>query len=92
MDELLAALSFALAQPYASTLFNFAYPTQSTTEDIVQTFGPVCGFKARHATLPVAPLYIAAGLFEVEKRLGFPNPVHRERILKLVQSTKIAPA
>ena len=65
MDELLAALSFALAQPYASTLFNFAYPTQSTTEDIVQTFGPVCGFKARHATLPVAPLYIAAGLFEV---------------------------
>ena len=92
VDELLAALNFALAQPDASTLFNFAYPTQSTTEDIVQTFGRVCGFKARHATLPVAPLYIAAGLFEVANRLGLPNPVHRERILKLVQSTKIAPA
>ncbi len=92
VDELLNALDFALAQPDACSLFNFAYPAQSTTEDIVQAFSRVCGFKGRHATLPVAPLYVAAGLFEVANRLGLPNPVHRERILKLVKSTKVIPA
>ena len=92
VDELLSALDFALAQPDAYTLFNFAYPAQSTTQDIVQAFARVCGSKGRHATLPVAPLYLAAGLFEVADRLGLPNPVHRERILKLVQSTKVEPA
>ncbi len=91
VDELLASLDFALAQPDACTLFNFAYPAQSTTEDIVHAFARVCGFKGRHATLPIAPLYVAAGVFEVANRLGLPNPVHRERILKLVKSTKIAP-
>jgi hypothetical protein len=33
----------------------------------------------------------AAALFEIANRLGFRNPVHRQRILKLVQSTRIAP-
>ncbi len=91
VDELLGALDFALGQPDARTVFNFAYPAHSTTQDIVQTFARVCGFKGRHATLPVAPLYLAAGLFEVANRLGLPNPVHRERILKLVKSTKVTP-
>ena len=44
-----------------------------------------------HATLPVAPLYAAASLFEVANQLGVRNPVHRERILKLVQSTRVEP-
>ncbi len=91
VDELLASLDFALAQPDACSLFNFAYPTQSTTEDIVRTFSRVCGFKAQHATLPLAPLYLAAGLFEIANRLGLPNPVHRERVLNLVKSTKVTP-
>ena len=92
VDELLSALDFALAQPDAYTLFNFAYPAQSTTQDIVQAFARVCGFKSKHPTLPVAPLYVAAGLFEVANRFGLSNPIHRERILKLVQSTKIEPS
>ncbi len=91
VDELLDTLDFALAQPDACSLFNFAYPAQSTTEDIVHTFARVCGFRSRHATLPVAPLYVAAGLFEVANRLGLQNPVHRERVLKLVKSTKVTP-
>ena len=91
VDELLTALDFALAQPDPYVLFNFAYPDQSTTEDIVQAFAEVCGYKARHATLPVAPLYAAAGLFEVANRLGVRNPVHRERVIKLVRSTRIQP-
>ena len=91
VDELLSALDFALAQPDSYVLFNFAYPDQSTTEDIVRAFSEVCGYRGSHATLPVAPLYAAASLFEMADRLGLSNPVHRERVLKLVQSTRIEP-
>ena len=72
-------------------LYNFAYPRPSTTQDIVYAFSDVCHFKRRYATLPVAPLYAAAGIFEVLDHLGIRNPVHRQRILKLVQSTRIEP-
>ena len=91
VDELLATLDFALTQPDTVSLFNFAYPTQSSTEDIVRAFARVSGFKGQHATLPVAPLYLAASLFELADRLGLPNPVHRERVLKLVKSTRVTP-
>ncbi len=91
VDELLAALDFALAEPDPQVLFNFAYPRQSSTEDIVNTFSDVCGFRKRHATLPVVPLYVAASLFEAANRLGVTNPIHRERVVKLVRSTRIEP-
>ena len=91
VDELLAALEFALGQSDPYVLFNFAYPDQSTTEDIVQAFAEICGYKARRATLPVALLYAAAGVFEVANSLGVRNPVHRERVIKLVRSTRVHP-
>ena len=91
VDELLAALDFALSQADRDILFNFAYPEESTTEDIVQAFAQVCGYKANYATLPVTPLYAAAGVFEVADRLGLHNPVHRERVTKLFKSTRIEP-
>ena len=92
VDELLTALDFALDQSDPKILFNFAYPEQSTTEDIIQTFSDVGGFKGRHATLPMAPLYLAAGLFEAADRLGMRNPIHRERVIKLVRSTRVEPS
>lgn len=91
VDELLAALDFAIDQPDRDILFNFAYPEENTTEDIVRAFSQVCGYKAEYATLPVTPLYAVAGVFEVVNRLGLPNPVHRERITKLSKSTRIEP-
>ena len=92
VDELLRTIDFARKHPEPEITFNFAYPAASSTEDIVTAFADVCGFKRRHATLPVAPLYAAAGLFEAANRLGLRNPVHRERVMKLVQSTRIDPA
>ena len=91
VDELLKTLDFALAQPDAEVIYNFAYPDHSTTADIVAAFAEVCGFKGHYATLPVAPLYALASLFEIADRLGIRNPIHRERILKLVKSTRIEP-
>ncbi len=91
VDELLRCLDFALDQDDPSILFNFAYPAQSTTEDIVKTFGRVAGLKARPPTIPTFAMLAAATGFEVLNAVGLKNPIHRERILKLVQSTKIEP-
>ena len=91
VDELLAAINFALAQPDPFILFNFAYPQSSTTEDIVGAFAKVCGFKSRYPVVPTAPLYGAAVLFELADKVGVSNSVHRERVLKLAKSTRIEP-
>jgi nucleoside-diphosphate-sugar epimerase len=91
VDELLRSVEFALdrADPY--TVYNFAYPELSTTQDIVKTLGSVTGRDANPPTLPVSLLLAGATLFEAASALGFRNPVHRARIMKLVQSTKVAP-
>jgi nucleoside-diphosphate-sugar epimerase len=91
VDELLRTLAFARTVNTGTSTFNFAYPDQSSTEDIVKTFGRVTGFKSNYPVVPVAPLLLAATLFEVANALGVKNPVHRERVMKLVQSTRIAP-
>jgi GlcNAc-P-P-Und epimerase len=91
VDELLATMEFALARPDPYILYNFAYPDPSTTEDIVETFGRVTGRSSRPVTIPLAPMLIAASAFEVAAAVGVKTPIHRERVMKLVQSTKIAP-
>jgi nucleoside-diphosphate-sugar epimerase len=91
VDELLRTMSFALDQDDPHILYNFAYPQLSTTEDIVAEFGRVTGRKRKPPTLPVAPLLLAAGMFELADAVGFKNWIHRDRVRKLVQSTKVEP-
>lgn len=91
VDELLRAIEFALARPEPEILFNYAYPDLSTTEDIVRAFERVCGFKRKPPTVPIAPLMAAASVFEGLSALGLKTPIHRQRVMKLVQSTKIDP-
>jgi nucleoside-diphosphate-sugar epimerase len=91
VDELLRTMNFALNRDEAHILYNFAYPELSTTQDIVATFGEVLGRRSNPPTLPVAPLLLAASVFEVADALGFKNWIHRDRVRKLVQSTKVAP-
>lgn len=91
VDELLSTFEFALAAPDPEITYNFAFPAESTTEDIVRTFGEVAGYRARPPVAPIAPMLAAARAFEVADRLGVKNPIHRERVLKLVQSTRVAP-
>jgi nucleoside-diphosphate-sugar epimerase len=92
VDELLRSLDFAIAQGQREALFNFAFPDTSTTADIVGAFSRVAGYRAAPPTVPLAPLLAAAGLCEAADALGLRNPVHRERVLKLVRSTRVAPA
>lgn len=91
VDELIRAMAFALARPDPYILFNYAYPDASTTEDIVKTFGRVTGKTSAPVTIPLGLMLLAAGIFEMAAAVGVKTPIHRERIMKLVQSTKIAP-
>ncbi len=92
VDELIRTFDFALSNPDTNITYNFAYPDASTTEDIVKTFGRVSGVKSSYPVIPVAPLLLVAKGFEVLNTYGLRNPIHRERIWKLVKSTRIAPS
>ncbi|MDZ4318683.1 MAG: NAD(P)-dependent oxidoreductase [Phenylobacterium sp.] len=92
VDELLRCMEFAMAQDRSEILFNFAFPDESTTQDIVTAFGKATGNSARPPTVPLVPLLLSASLFEAANMLGFRTPIHRERVMKLVRSTRIAPA
>lgn len=91
VDELLSAIEFAAGKHQDRITFNFAYPTESTTEDIVKTFGRVSNVGVNYPVLPIMPLLIVAWGFEALAKLGFKNPIHRERIWKLVRSTRVKP-
>lgn len=91
VDELLDAITFAISKDAPEVLFNFAYPDTSTTEDIVSTMGGVMGRRFRPPTAPAALLRMAAHLLKPMRHFGVPNSIAPERVLKLVQSTKIEP-
>jgi GlcNAc-P-P-Und epimerase len=91
VDELIRTLEFAINRPEREILFNFAFPEESTTQDIVAAFGQVMNCRFRPATAPLPALLLAARLFETANTLGARTPIHRERVMKLVRSTRIAP-
>lgn len=91
VDELLRAIDFAVGRDDRYILFNYAYPDFSTIQEIVAAFREVTGRRYSPPTLPIAPLLWTAGLFEAASAVGLKNPVHRDRVMKLVRSTKVAP-
>ena len=91
VDDLLGAMDFALAQSDPSVLFNFTYPDESSLSQIVAAFGEVAGYVTARPSVPQGLMIWAAGLCEALNRAGLRNPVHPERIRKLLQSTRVAP-
>lgn len=91
VDELLRTLEFATARQEREVLFNFAFPDESTTHDIVAAFSRVINHPFRPAMAPLPALLLAARLFEAANAMGIRTPIHRERVMKLVRSTRIAP-
>lgn len=92
VDELISTMMFALEFPQASILYNFAYPSQSTISEIVRAFERTAGRRFPAPTLPLGVMMFAARIFEALDRAGVRNPVHRQRIQRLVQSTAVQPA
>jgi len=91
VDELLRSLDFALGSADDEVTFNFAFPEESTAEDIVIAFGRVAGYRTSYPVLPISLMLAAAGVFEGAAALGLKTPIHRERIWKLVRSTRVRP-
>ncbi len=92
VDELLDTMAFALNRDDPFILYNFAYPDFSTTEEIVRTFAEVAGFRPNRPTLPLFALMAAAYVFAAANKVGVKTWIHPDRVLKLVQSTRVAPA
>ncbi len=92
VDELLRCIEFAIGQCEREVVFNFAFPDESTTAAIVSTFSRVAGYPSAYPTVPAGPLLAAASLFEAANAVGVRNPVHRARVMKLMNSTRVAPA
>ena len=91
VDELLQTVDFAMARPEKRILYNFAYPDMHSISEIVETFHRVSGTPRRPPTAPAPLLYAAASVFEAADALGLKNRIHRDRVRKLVQSTRVAP-
>jgi nucleoside-diphosphate-sugar epimerase len=91
VDELLDTFDFALAHADRAATYNFAFPTPSTTEDIVAAFGRVAGLPALFGTAPLPLLLGAATVFEGAAAMGVKTPIHRDRVRKLVHSTAVTP-
>ena len=51
----------------------------------------MAGFRDRYPVVPIPLMLAAAAPFELLNALGVRNRIHRDRIWKLVQSTRIAP-
>ena len=92
VDELLSALQFVLSKDERFTLFNFSYPDANTTEQIVQAFSETTGLNSRRPTVPLSAMLGIAAVFEGLAKLGLRTPIHRERVLKLVRSTRVEPS
>ena len=91
VDELLNTMEFAISRGERSVLYNFAYPEEASLEAIVEVLSRKLGRRSKHPNAPIGPMLAAARVFELLNAVGLRNPIHRDRISKLVQSTKIAP-
>ncbi|WP_082653262.1 NAD(P)-dependent oxidoreductase [Aureimonas sp. AU22] len=92
VGEIVRSMEHALALGEREFLYNFCYPQAYTIEEICQAFERVAGYRPPRGVLPQPVMNAAALPFEVVDRLGLRNGINRERILKLVRSTRVEPA
>lgn len=91
VGDLVGSMLFALERAQREITYNFAYPQAYTIADVVAAFRAVAGYGGARATLPVPLLNAMAVPFELANGLGLRNPIHRDRIRKLHESTNIVP-
>jgi hypothetical protein len=56
-----------------------------------QAIFDIDGYCANRATLPLPALLLAAQLIRMANAVGFNSWIHPDRVMKLVQSTRVAP-
>jgi nucleoside-diphosphate-sugar epimerase len=87
VTDLVESLAFAqpLAQPVVT--YNFAFPEPPTTEEVCRALAQVGGFSPPRVVIPMRALLLAARALSA---LGASN-YHAERVVKLVDSTRVVP-
>nr|CAD6610392.1 NAD(P)-dependent oxidoreductase [Rhizobium sp. TCK] len=91
VGDLVRSFTFAGNHPQNYVVYNFAYPNADSIGAIVEKFCSVGSFKRPGMTLPIWLANLAAIPFEVLNKIGFRNPVDRDRLAKLYESTHIVP-
>jgi GlcNAc-P-P-Und epimerase len=92
VTDLVKSFLFALDHSHRAITYNFAYRERLTIAEIVEAFCKVGGFGRPVLTLPGWLLAVAALPFEALNAVGLRNPIHRQRLKKLYESTNIVPA
>jgi nucleoside-diphosphate-sugar epimerase len=91
VGELVETMRFAVAREEPSILYNFCYPHAYTIEEICQAFERVAQLPAPRGLIPQSLMNGAAMPFEMLDKVGLRNSINRERIAKLVLSTRVEP-
>lgn len=89
--DLVGSMSFALGLEKNQFLYNYCYPENYTIQDICETFHSVAGLSKPLGTAPLWFLMAVGRLFELAAALGIRTGIHRDRVMKVVQSTHIVP-
>jgi nucleoside-diphosphate-sugar epimerase len=92
VEDLVNSLHFMDAQKEDYLVYNFAYPTPYTIEDICNAFCEVAGFPRPWGMIPFPLMLAGSQVFKWLNELGIRNPIHPQRMYKLVRSTYILPA
>ena len=90
VEELLDTFDFAISSDQKDVCYNFAYPAESTTQEIVEA---ICTMLSIRRSPPVLPASYALLLASAATRVGLLNPslFDPERVKKLLQSTRVSP-
>ena len=91
VEEVLRTFRFASARPEKIYIYNIAYPTPYTMESICRAYRDVGGLPGPRGTIPTSAMMAVVLPFEAMNAVGLRNPVCRERVQKLVNSTYIVP-
>lgn len=91
VEEIVESFMFTLGMDRKAFLYNFCYPETYTIENICAAFHDVAGYPRPPLIMPLAPLLAVALVFEGLNRIGLRNGIHRDRVRKLVVSTRIVP-
>ncbi|WP_062205866.1 NAD(P)-dependent oxidoreductase [Aureimonas sp. AU12] len=91
VGELVDTMAFTMGRDEPSILYNFCYPHAYTIEEICQSFERVAQLPKPRGLIPQGLMNGAALPFEVLDKVGLRNSINRERIAKLVLSTRVEP-
>jgi len=91
VGDLVNSLFFMDGQSGPVVIYNYAYPSRYTIEDVCNAYVDVAKLHRPKGTVPLPVLMGVASAARVLDRLGVRNGVHPARVLKLYRSTNVVP-